>query len=317
MKMANLVKLAGTAMLALSLGCLGGCSSEERCSYNHQSYPKGTSFPDKDGCNTCTCVASGAVECTLMACLTDAGFLPPPDVAPDARDAAVGATPDAGFLPPPDVAPDARDAAVDATPDAGFLPPLDVAPDARDAAVDAAPDVPLPIDTVAPDGGAAADYCVLPTGLTFYVQRTIQVPGGIASYTETYHLDNNGLVITRYWWNGYDAEYLRTCTPVLPACGLTDQITVWNVGAGLADPAVKAALASPPYTTFGAVKWPADALSITSDSGGPIQVGLPCGDPDAGPCQPIPPALQRLRDDLQALAAAGVAQPACVELLKQ
>jgi hypothetical protein len=103
---------------------------------------------------------------------------------------------------------------------------------------------------------------------------------------------------------------------VLPTCGLTAQVTVRNVVVDLADPAVQAALGSPRFTTFGAVKWPADALSIAADSGGPILVGLPCGDPDAGPCQPIPPALQRLRDDLLALAAAGAAQAACVESLR-
>jgi hypothetical protein len=299
--MATLVKLAATAGLIISLGCLGGCSSEERCSYNHQSYPKGASFPDKDGCNTCTCVASGAIECTLMGCLGDASF-EHPAAAPDARDAAVDAPPDAP-LPIDTTGPEARDSAIaEASPEAP--PPIDTA----------APDAPPPVDTAAPDG---ADYCTLPTGLSFYVEQWLRTDGGIASYMESYQLDNKGLLITRDWWNGYDADYIRTCSPALPACGLTDQITVRNVVVDLADPAVKAALASPSNTTFGAAHWPADALTVSTDAGNPIRIGLPCGAPDAGACRVIPPGLQRLRDDLQALAAAGVAQPACVELLKQ
>ena len=57
-------------------------------SYNEKIYAKGESFPATDGCNTCSCVARGQVECTLMGCLGDAGFRPPSDAAaPDTRDA--------------------------------------------------------------------------------------------------------------------------------------------------------------------------------------------------------------------------------------
>ena len=177
---------------------------------------------------------------------------------------------------------------------------------------DAPADVSTAIDTA-----AFTDSCNLATGLTFSAQQTFQVPGSIASYQESYHLDNTGLLITRNWWNGYDAQFERTCTPVLPVCGLPDQITAGNIGADLADPDVKHALAAPAYTTFGAVKWPSDAWIIAETGGaGPILVGLPCTDADAGSCQPIPAGLGRLKADLQAFAAAGVAQAACVDLLK-
>jgi hypothetical protein len=222
--------------------------------------------------------------------------------------------------------------------DAGFDQPLDAAaPDAQESAIadapadvvspidtDAPADVVSPIDTDAPadvvspiDIAAPANSCELPTGLTFSANQTFQVTGSIASYSDSYHLDNTGLLITRNWWNGYDAEIERTCTPVLPACGLPDQITVGNISADLAAPDVKPALAAPPYTTFGAVKWPSDAWYIAEDGGaGPIVVGLPCTDADAGPCQPIPAGLERLKGDLQGLVAAGAAQAACVDLLK-
>ena len=174
-----------------------------------------------------------------------------------------------------------------------------------------------PMDSATPDSPAFAGFCNLATGLTFSAQQTFQVPGSIASYQESYHLDNTGLLITRNWWNGYDAQFERICTPVLPVCGLPDQITTGNIGADLANPDVKSALAAPPYTTYGAVKWPSDAWFIAEDGrAGYILVGLPCTDGDAGHCQPIPPGLGRLKADLQALAAAGAAQAACVDLLK-
>jgi hypothetical protein len=37
------------------------------CSYNGKTYSDGASFPSTDGCNTCTCSASG-VGCTKKAC---------------------------------------------------------------------------------------------------------------------------------------------------------------------------------------------------------------------------------------------------------
>jgi hypothetical protein len=43
-------------------------SSSSTCSYEGQSYAHGASFPAADGCNTCSCSASG-VACTKMACL--------------------------------------------------------------------------------------------------------------------------------------------------------------------------------------------------------------------------------------------------------
>jgi hypothetical protein len=270
--MKELVGAAATAALVILFGWVGGCSSEQRCSYNGQSYPKGASFRATDDCNTCTCMAGEQVECTPAACLGDAGFAPAMDTA---------------------------------------------AADTRDSAIaDVPPNMPLPIDAPAPYDTAPADYCQLPTGLTFHVLQQFNVPGSIASYGDTYHLDNTGLVITRGWYNGYDADYERTCTPVLPVCGLTDQIPVWNIGADLADPDVMAALASPPDTRFGAGPWSSEALFLATDGGGEILVGLPCTEPDAGPCKPIPPGLQRLKDNLRALAAAGAAQPDCVALLQ-
>jgi hypothetical protein len=62
------------------------------CTYNRASYPVGASFPQGDGCNTCTCFAPDDLRCTRCACIqTDAGPVgcgshDPPDAA-DAADA--------------------------------------------------------------------------------------------------------------------------------------------------------------------------------------------------------------------------------------
>jgi len=39
------------------------------CSYGGQTYQTGDQFEATDGCNTCTCGASGSVACTKMACM--------------------------------------------------------------------------------------------------------------------------------------------------------------------------------------------------------------------------------------------------------
>jgi len=43
------------------------------------TYAVGQSFPEGDGCNTCSCVANGSVACTTIACGVDGGPPPPTD----------------------------------------------------------------------------------------------------------------------------------------------------------------------------------------------------------------------------------------------
>jgi len=52
------------------------------CIYNGSVNMPGTTFPSSDGCNTCSCDASGSVVCTKRACPADAGAPPPPDGSP-------------------------------------------------------------------------------------------------------------------------------------------------------------------------------------------------------------------------------------------
>jgi len=50
-------------------------SGGKTCTQNGQTYKAGETF--KWDCNTCTCMADGTAECTLVACLGTGGFAPP------------------------------------------------------------------------------------------------------------------------------------------------------------------------------------------------------------------------------------------------
>jgi hypothetical protein len=53
----------------------GGSSgtASETCVYNGITHTAGETFPDSDGCNTCTCETNGSVVCTALACVTEGG----------------------------------------------------------------------------------------------------------------------------------------------------------------------------------------------------------------------------------------------------
>lgn len=173
------------SLTALSSGCAKeGLTGHTACSYAGKSYGAGGNFPATDGCNTCSCDVSGAVACTTMACLGDAGPPPPvddaavADLAPEGKlgsdvfvpgdDAGLG--PDVVSDTRPDAATDPRptaDAATDPRPGVDAAgearPPLDAVsdkplPDAGDAAKDA-PSACLWQDASVPIGGSVYDGC--------------------------------------------------------------------------------------------------------------------------------------------------------------
>lgn len=221
-----------------SAGCSksGLSTGQTTCSYGGKTYRSGTTFPSTDGCNSCSCSSSGGVACTLMACLGDAGYLPPvddaaaADTAPDSRVFPDTANPGNDVKPdtvqfadtkpdpdlasdiklPADVASDAKppaDAASDAKPgtDGGLFP------DAGDSAKDTGP------TCVLPDGGpgqfdcyvctcrgnqAWCDFvgCPVDAGnvlCTLPTAVTFGATGGMVMYEDRYRLDPTaGLTIT-------------------------------------------------------------------------------------------------------------------------
>lgn len=57
------------AMLLVLVACSDDTkSSDAACRYNGTSYALGDVFPAGDGCNSCTCTASGP-NCTTLACV--------------------------------------------------------------------------------------------------------------------------------------------------------------------------------------------------------------------------------------------------------
>ncbi|MCA9679126.1 MAG: hypothetical protein KC464_29120, partial [Myxococcales bacterium] len=69
MRIGGLILLIG--VMAVVAGC-GGDDGGAPCSYGGRTYPVGAVFPAGDGCNSCSCTASG-VACTELACAFDGG----------------------------------------------------------------------------------------------------------------------------------------------------------------------------------------------------------------------------------------------------
>ena len=340
-----------SALAVLSAGCSkhGLSAGQMTCSYAGKTYHSNTTFSSTDGCNTCSCAGSGGVECTLMACLRDAGYSPPADDA-----AAVDTAPDnwAGSdtaRPGDDVKPDTGTFAdTKPAPDTASEgnPPADAAsdaktgmdgkpsPDAGDAGRDTVP------TCILPDGGPGQLDCYLCTCMddgqawctlvgcpivdagnalcTLSTAVTFGATGGMVMYEDQYRLDPTaGLTITRNY-NGrgsssVDGATVRTCMPTLPDCGASSVVSLSTIVSDLADADVRAAFALGTTPVYGVDRRPVDGSiwSIALASGGSILVGAPCASPGMNSCWPIPAGVQRLANDLQSLAAAMIAQTPC------
>jgi hypothetical protein len=338
------------ALAVLSAGCSksGLSAGQTTCSYGGKTYRSGATFASSDGCNRCACSASGEVDCTLMACLGDAGYLPPagdaataaPDswVVPDTFRPGEEVKPDVGTFadtkPGPDVASDAKplaDASSDTNPGTDGLAVSDAGDSAKDSG----------LTCILPDGGpgqfdcyvctcrgdqawcdfvgcpvdAGKDPCTLPTEVTF------GATGGMVTYEDQYRLDpTSGLTITRNY-NGrgassMDGATVRSCTPTMPACGASSVVSVSTIVSDLAAADVRSAFALGTTPIFGMDERPVDGpiWSIALASGGAVLVGGPCPSPTMNSCWPTPAGVQKLADDLKSLAAAMAAQSACAGL---
>ena len=341
------------SLATLSVGCSkdGLSTGQKTCGYAGKTYRSGTTFPSTDGCNTCSCGSSGAVACTLMACLGDAGYQP----ADDAAKADLVPAPADVFVPGDDasssgdVAADSRttaDAVADTKPAADaandLTPPADAGNDkpmldAGDVAKDT-PSACLWQDASLSVGGSVFDGCntcvCMSGGMMACTARACMSPdsgqdactltttiafgysGGLVAYQDGYNLGSStGLTVTRTYVRGVvDGAAVRTCAPPLPACGTTSAVSVSTIVADLAAADVQSAFA--PGTTppiFGVDQRPTDGAiwSISLASGGSVLVGAPCPSPTMNSCRPIPAGVQKLADDLKSLAAAAEAESAC------
>jgi hypothetical protein len=160
---------------------------------------------------------------------------------------------------------------------------------------------------------AAAPVCSLPYALTFGAS------GGMVLYQDGYSLDGGGhMTVTRTYTlrAGMDGPQVRSCSPTLPACGAPGVVSISTIAQDLADADVQMAFALTTTHVYGVDSRPMDGTvwSITRAGGGNILVGSPCPSPTMNSCQPIPPGIQRLADDLKSMAAPMSASPACAAL---
>ncbi|MEO6599951.1 MAG: hypothetical protein ABIQ16_08785 [Polyangiaceae bacterium] len=58
-------------LLAMFAGCSGSVRNPAGCDYDGKQYAVGDTFPDKDGCNRCSCSEQGDAQCTLLACVAE------------------------------------------------------------------------------------------------------------------------------------------------------------------------------------------------------------------------------------------------------
>jgi hypothetical protein len=164
-----------------------------------------------------------------------------------------------------------------------------------------------------PPPDAAAPVCSLPYSLTFGSS------GGMVLYQDGYSLDGGGhMTVTRTYTlrAGMDGPQVRSCSPTLPACGTPGVVSISTIAQDLTSTDVQAAFALTTSHVYGVDNRPVDGTvwSIARASGGNILVGSPCPSPVMSSCQPIPPGIQRLADDLKSLSAAVAASPACAGL---
>jgi hypothetical protein len=153
--------------------------------------------------------------------------------------------------------------------------------------------------------------CSLPSALTFGSN------GGKVSFQDSFALDTAGhMTVTRNYYSSMDGPSVRTCSPSLPACGASGVVSISTIAQDLTDADVQTAFALTTSHVYGVDSRPMDGTvwSITRAGGGNILVGSPCPSPTMNSCQPIPPGIQRLADDLKSLAAPMSASPACAAL---
>jgi hypothetical protein len=166
-----------------------------------------------------------------------------------------------------------------------------------------------PDQSSGPDLGGGT--CALSANLTFGHD------GGNAIYWDVNRLTASGFTITRNYSGraGRDGATTASCAPSLPACGSADVVSVGTINADLADPDVQGLWSLPqdPVPLFGTDPRPVDGTvySIAIDDGHQVLVGGQCASPTMNSCRNIPAGLVRLTQDLQKLATAMLADPAC------
>ena len=249
---------------------LGGDAAS--CVYGNITYAPGETFTV--GCESCSCLPTGAVDCAARLCLVDSGVTEPDRQDTSPQDGCVGA--DEACLHNGDRLAVGESGVDGCSTYCGKL----TCTMGSCAAVDAG----VPVE------------CSLPTWLEFGLY------GGLDGEASTV-LDATGTLTV--------ILSAGSCVSELPACGTACAITVATIAKDLADPGVQAAFAAGSGTPYGVSLVSVDVADfrITLGDGRSIRVGVPCCRFPDSPCQPIPKGVQRLVNDLQALVAGNAGCP--------
>ena len=249
------------------------------CVYAGTTYAAGEDFTAKDGCNTCSCGASGQVACTTMVCLS------PGEAGASGRDASpfngCAATDEGCVLHSGGVL------AVGESYADGCSTYSCMAAGSLMCSADACP---------APDASVPAE-CSIPTTLVFGYYGLEGRDSNVLDMSGT-------LTITLA---------VGSCSWTLPPCGTPCAVTARTIAADLADPDVQAGFAASSTPFYGVDSTSADGVdySIERADGRTIQVGGACCLVSGMPCQPVPTGVRRLVQDLNSVVWAAAADPAC------
>ncbi len=185
----------------------GGAGGSFICVFNGTSHALGTTFPDSDGCNSCSCTSNG-IACTARACAPDAGSDGPSDGPSDGGVCSYGGmtySPGSTF-PSPDGCNQCTcgSTGLVSCTKVNCQPPQ--------------------------DGGS----CALPE---VYAYGDI---GGHISYQDHVVIGTTGYMYSRV--PSGPTQEPATCAPPLPACNTPNAIDLADINRDLADPDVQAAL---------------------------------------------------------------------------
>jgi hypothetical protein len=263
----------------------------QACVENGHAYAVGETF--KRDCNTCTCMADGA-SCTKMACPkpVDGGA----DVSPAPDTARTCSYNGRTYLLGESFMSDCNTC---------MCTNNGMACTGAICFHDAGPDLASPVDVPG---------CALSASLTFGHD------GGNALYHDVNRLTATTFTITRNYsaFAKPDGAASASCAPALPVCG-SSAVTTATISADLANADVQAVWGLPqtPTPIFGSDSRPTDGTvySIALDDGHKVLVGQQCASPAMSSCRYIPAGLVQLVQDLQKLAAAMLADPACKSIL--
>lgn len=184
-------------------------------------------------------------------------------------------------------------------------------PDATDGAVTTTDDM-RDASQAAPDAqtdGAAPISCMLSAGLRF------SRGGGFINTSLVADLSSVGALTFTYSSNGPNPTD-RTCTPSLPACGSAG-IDISEIAHDLAQPDVQTALGHSPAVAFGLAAADSGTFHLDDAAGHSFDVlsrDCPVGSPDT--CKTPPAGVLKLMDDLEALQAQALKDPACATLMQ-